>query len=118
MVHDSIASLETKTNPFVFAVFVILTIGVWRAALNERYDLGIPFDKAGSFYPAAVVLAISYFTIYLGSNLIIKPAARVEANEMFTPIRTYTREYLRRLIAIGLSVIHTCIVFVVILSRQ
>ena len=121
VVHDSIASLETKTNPFVFAVFAILTIGVWWAALNERFDLGILFDKAGLagfFYPAVVVLAISYFTIYLGSKLIIKPVAHVEETDMFTPIRTYPKEYLRRLVAIGLSVIHTGIVFTVVISRQ
>ncbi len=120
-VQDSIMKLEARTNPLVFAVLVFLTIGVWYVALFGGVDLAILVDQFGLngvFYPLIAVLAISYFTFYLGSKFVFRPSTKTVPDDdvMFTPMRSYSIEDIRRLISIALSVIHTSIVFIVIAS--
>jgi hypothetical protein len=117
--QHSINILESKTNPRFVVFSLILLIFDWIFAIFVLKGLEEAFERF-SFIPMILLLAASYFFFFLGSKLIIVPSSEELSDDTsaFALFSACRRKSVRSLVSIGISLLHTLIFTVYLISKD
>jgi hypothetical protein len=114
-----ISVLESRTNPLLVVFSLILLISDWIFAIFVLNGLEDASENFG-FIPMIFLLAVSYFFFFLGSKLIILPSNE-ELSDDTSALALFSasgRKSGRSLISIGISLLHTLIFTLYLISKD
>jgi hypothetical protein len=117
--EHSINVLESKTNPLFVVFSLILLVSDWIFAIFALSGLEEASEKFG-FIPMILLLVVSYFFFFLGSKLIILPSEE-ELSDDTSALALFSgcgRKSARSLVSIGISLLHTLIFTVYLISKD
>jgi len=112
LAEQSVSTIEGTTNPYLLLPFLGITIAAWSFAAFSEIGFARLYEAYG-LYPFAIVFAVSYFTFYLASKLVLRPSAEEIADDTsyFSLFSASSRKEKRSWISIGLATIHTLVLF-------
>lgn len=117
--EHSINVLESKTNPLFVVFSLLLLILDWIFAIFALSGLEEAAEKFG-FISIILLSAASYFFFFLGSKFIIHPSDE-ELSDDTSALALFSaceRKSGRSLISIGISLLHTLIFTVYLISKD
>ncbi|MBL8122772.1 MAG: hypothetical protein JNJ39_01570 [Blastocatellia bacterium] len=115
----TVNAIEAGTDPLFFLFFLALTILSWVAVVSTPIGPIELYEKFG-FYPLIVFFVVSYFSFFLGSKLIVKPTVEelTDDTSSFALFSACKRRELRSLFSVGVSLFHTFVFLVYLISKD
>ena len=118
-IEESVNAVEIYERPWVAVFPLALLVFFWIGATSTPIG-PVELFEVYEFSPIIVILAVSYFSFFLGSKIVFRPTLEElrDDTSRFAVFSACKRRENRSLISIALAVLHTFVFVLFLISKD